>query len=150
MEHYVNNAINIVGDNEVMQKYFYKESSNDKLLFDFNLVIPIHRYETEKLTEWQDIDLCIKRWGTTRNCFNQQVYSYNNFKFQTTWGPPILIFKKLSCIHPELTFIINYFINNEDEYSGGILVFKKGHVIGKTCHEPHNQLNTNNLFKHKL
>ena len=143
---YVNNIVNVIGDkNRLMVNYFNKES-----LFDFNKVIPITLEETDKLTQWQELELYVNRWGTTRNCFNQQVSSPVSFTFQTTWGPPIPIFKKLSQLHPELTFVINYFVCDNDEYSGGFLIFKDGKMTGRTCHEPNKPLNTNKLFRHKL
>lgn len=147
---YINNVITVIGDKTNIMKEYFSMDTDFKLIFDFNLIIPIGLHETEKLTEWQEMELCIKRWGTTKNCFNQNISSTTNFTFQTTWGPPILVFKKLSQLHHNLIFIINYFIDNNDEHSGGILVFKKRHVIGKTCHEPYKPLNTNKLFKHKL
>jgi len=145
MSNYITNVVNILGSNDIMRKYFNVDNH-----FDYNLVIPISFQETQKLTQWQETNLRFKKWGKTMNAFNQKVYSHTNFTFQSVWSPPITVFKYLSLLHPELTIIINYFVVEDNDFTGGILIFKNGQVNGKTCHEPDKTLNLDKLFRHKL
>ncbi len=90
---------------------------------DFGKIIPLPDgmdVNSEKGREW-----CLKNWGTECNAFNQSKTEWNKLKFTTTGHLPLTVLEKLSQMHPDTDFNLEYIydqnsITGEYQFRNGV------------------------------
>ena len=112
MPNWVENTLNVYGDEEYLKNFSEYVSAKGKSVFCFNKIIPM----PEDTKPWEK-DGCpgwyrwsVDYWGTKWNCFDPEVVKIKDglsYSFETAWAPPLPIYDKIITKYKELNFEID-------------------------------------------
>jgi hypothetical protein len=123
MPNNIENCLQVIGDNEKVQKVFAAiKNATDKLEIDFNKIRPMPK------NAWHH--WAIANWGTKWNAYGQGDDRNTNdtIYFLTAWGPPSQLIEELSKMFPLVKFDLRY-DDIEGGSAGGKMIFENGKLI---------------------
>lgn len=118
--------------NQIEEMFKAVRDKKKRTCFDFDKIIPIPDtvyngvLNAEALANYGDnnwYEWCKKNWGTHNGAYNPRFYG-NMLEFETNYGVPRPIFKRLTELYPEIEISVNY--ANED----GSIVGKERYSCG--------------------
>lgn len=87
----------------------------------------VQNYVKYGYTTWYD--WCIENWGTKWNAYSNKCRDVDTIQFDTAWGRPEPILKKLTEMYPSAR-IEHWWADEDTGYNTGHIVYENGEILG--------------------